>query len=279
MLAVCALGGAQVGCSSGESGLVLGRPLPAVVGGEPGTGPVGDAGTGAEPGVGGTGSGQGGSVVGAAGAAGDDGWISEQCSPTVVYTRDASSTLFDSLVPNPAQLVWSATHASCRELFRTASEVKDMPELTLVVEDYDGIASAGANWIRISTRYLQSESDSGTDVADEIAGLVHFTTSLVYQSDGGGTGPYWVVAGIADFVRLRAGYIDPAFEVRRSSYTYSSKTAAFFFDYLVGQNPDLVYLLNRRLGPSAGAWSNDAFITFMGSDVDTLWAEYLATLP
>jgi hypothetical protein len=270
------------GCSGGESGLVLGRPLPAVVGGQAGTGSLSEAGAGAGSEGGAEavagGGGQAGEPLGEAGAPGVD-WIDERCTPKVVYSRDATSTLFDSLVQSPATLVWSATHASCRELFRHPSEVKDLPELTLVVEDYDGIASSGPTWIRISTRWLQTQSDEGADVAAEIAGLVHFTTSIVYENDGGGTGPYWVVAGIADFVRLRAGYVDPAYEVRRSSYAYSSKTAAFFFDYLVERNPDLVYQLNQRLGPAAGAWNNDAFITFMGSDVDTLWAEYQATLP
>jgi hypothetical protein len=273
------LGSVVLGCSNGESGLVLGRPLPAVVGGQVGTHSASEAGEGGTDSL--AGGGQAGGSLAEAGAPGsvDDAWIDELCTPTVVYTRDATSGLFDSLVPEPATLVWSATHAACRELFRRPSEVRDLPELAILVEDYDGIASSGLNGIRISTRWLQQQSDEGADVAAEIAGLVHFTSSLVYQSDGGGTGPYWVVAGIADFVRLRAGYVDLTEEVRRSSYTYSSKTAAFFFDYLVERNPDLVYQLNQRLGPAAGAWNDDAFVTFMGADVDTLWAEYQATLP
>ena len=117
-------------------------------------------------------------------------------------------------------------------------------------------------------------------VALEIAGVLHFTTSLVYQNNLDNTAPGWVVTGIADFVRLRAGYIDPAERSKGGAYDGPySQTTAFFFDYLATRNPDIVYLLNQRLLPEAGAWSDDAFVTFMGSDLDTLWEEYQASIP
>jgi hypothetical protein len=278
--------GASLGaCSAGESGLVLGRPLPQQAGGDISFGGAtagnGAAGSGVVPSQGG----EGGASGGEAGTSGveDPPWLLDACTPTIVFdNQDTTSQgqLFTDAVPSPAQLVWTAAHNTCRTLYRLESEVKPIDEITLLVYDFAGIASTQGTTMRLSTSYLQSAYDRGMDLPTEIAGVMHFTTSLVYQNNSNGTGPGWVITGIADFVRLRAGLIDPAERTKGGAYNgASSQTTAFFFDYLATRNPDIVHQLNQRLLPEAGAWSDDAFVTFMGSDVDTLWSEYQATLP
>jgi hypothetical protein len=151
-------------------------------------------------------------------------------------------------------------------------------ELTLIVEDYPGIASASGTTLRLSTSYLQSQYDSGVDLAREIAGIVHFTTSIVYQHSASNTAPGWLMTGIADFVRLESGLIDRAERAKGGSYDSSSQTTAFFLDYLATRNPDVVYQLNLRFAPGEPAYSDDVFVSLMGSDLGTLWAQYQATL-
>jgi hypothetical protein len=277
-------------CSAGESGLVLGAPLPAVEGGNGGTG--GSSGTagagGSEPlGPAGAAGLTGNDTAGAAGAgdSGDPTWIQDACTPALTFeNRDttAQGQLFNDAVPDPSRPVWEAAHAACRLLYRNAGEVKPIAQLSLIVEDYDGIAGTSGTTLRLSTRYLKDAADRGLDLRQEITGILHFATSLVYQNTGSESDPAppnWLVVGIADYVRLESGYIARNERAKGGSYDSSgSQTTAFFLDYLAAQEPTLVMQLNQQLAPAAPAWSNDVFQTLLGSDIDTLWASYQATL-
>jgi hypothetical protein len=280
------------GCSSGESGLVLGRPQPELLGGTAslgGTGATGDIGgdpaliVGGEPGGAGT-------IAEAGSGSGlpeptDPTWIGEACTPTIAFeNRDttAQGQLFTDAVPDPPVPMWAASHAACRLLYRSAGEVKPTTKVSLVVEDRDGIASTAGTLIRLSTRYLKTESDRGVDLRAEITGILHFATSLVFQNSGSDADPAppsWLVVGIADYVRLESGYIDRAERAKGGSFDGSgSQTTAFFLDYLATKNPTVVMQLNQRLAPTSPVWTNDVFQTLMGSDVETLWAAYQSTL-
>jgi hypothetical protein len=277
------------GCSEGERGLVLARIGPQAQGGEP-PGLAGTSGTGAWSGSGGAASGAGNAATagdagdsgtGAAGAPGDSPpWVAERCTPTLNFeNRDTTSQgqLFTDAVPDPSDLVWGATHDACRVLFRSPSEVKAIDELTLIVENYSGIAGVSGTTLRISTSYLKKQSDAGRDLPREIAGIMRFTTSLVYQHDGSQTAPGWLMSGIADFVRLESGYLDRDVS-KGGNYDDSSQTTAFFLDYLRTRRTDVVYQINLRLAPGEPAYTDDVFIALMGSDLATLWDEYQATL-
>jgi hypothetical protein len=178
--------------------------------------------------------------------------------------------------------VWAAAHAACRTLFRSAGEVKPVAKLSLIVEDYDGVASTAGTTLRISTRHLKGVADAGGDLRLEVTGILHFATSLVYQNDGSDADaapPRWLIVGIADYVRLESGYIDRDSRAPGGSYDASgSQVTAFFLDYLATRNANVVYQLNQRLAPAAPAWTNDVFTALMGSDLDALWTDYQATL-
>jgi hypothetical protein len=275
------LAGGAGACSSGESGLVLGSPQ--VQGASAGAGGTAlgvgaDAGggetlVGGEPGVGG------------AGEPNDPAWIQEACSPPISFeNRDATAQgqLFTDAVPNPSEPLLAAAHAACRLLYRSPSEVQQVARLSLIVEDYDGIASTQGTTLRLSTRYLKTISDRGVDLRQEITGILHFNTSLVFQntgSDADASPPGWLIVGIADYVRLESGYIDRSARARGGSYDGgSSQTTAFFLDYLVTKEPTFVMQVNQRLAATSPAWNNDVFEALLGSNVDTLWAAYQATL-
>jgi hypothetical protein len=276
----------SAGCSAGESGLVLGEPLPRLPGGGAGIGGTASAAGGELPGLGGDGVAH--AEAGAGGAPLDPlepPWVQEQCTPTLAFeNRDTTSQgqLFTDAVPDPSQPVWAAAHAACRTLFRSAAEVKPVPKLWLIVEDSAGIAYTAGTTLHISTRYLKSVADAGGDLALEVTGILHFATSLVYQNNGSdldSAPPHWLIVGIADYVRLESGYIDRDSRAPGGSYDASgSQPTAFFLDYLATRSPSVVYQLNQRLSPSSPAWTNDVFTDLLGSDIDTLWADYQATL-
>lgn len=272
------------GCSDGESGLVLGRRAPPLEGGAPGASSTGGAAGDDSQGPGG-GTGQlppGGASSADAGAPGTtEPWVAEKCTPTLSFeNRDTSSQgqLFNDAVPDPSELVWAAAHDACRLLYRSGSEVKDVSEITLIVEDYPGVASTSGTTARLSTSYLQSQYDSGVDVAREIAGIMRFTTSLMYQHDASDTVPGWLMTGIADFVRLESGLIERDQRAQGGSYDSSSQSTAFFLDYLATRNADIVHQLNLRFAPGEPPYDDALFVSLMGSDLETLWAQYQATL-
>jgi len=212
-------------------------------------------------------------------------WVVTQCSPRVSFTnRDpmGDGKAFDDIVSDPQALLWQATRAACRTLFRNASEVKAVTDVAFDVGPFSGVAGTGDNAITLNASYVKMQADASADVLREITGILHFQASFLYQNNGRSADAAvtrWVLFGIADYVRLSAGYID-----RRSraapttSYAQaSSQTIAFFFDYLAMSNPDIVYQLNQRLSPTAGAWSNDVFVTLMGSELDAWWTAYQRT--
>jgi hypothetical protein len=274
-------------CSEGERGLVLARIGPQTEGGgppePPGTAGQGISGSGGTASPGGSGTAAGG--TGDPGAGGESGgspsWVGERCTPILTFeNRDTTSQgqLFTDAVLDPSTLVWGATHDVCRQLFRRGSEVKDIPELTLIVEDYAGIAGVSGTTLHLSTSYLKKQSDLGVDLQQEIEGIMRFTTSLVYQHDGSETAPGWLMRGIADFVRLESGFLDPAGASKGGNYDDGSQTTAYFLGYLATRRTDIVYQINLRLAPGEPAYNDDIFIALMGSDLATLWTEYQATL-
>lgn len=291
LLGACALS-LLASCSGGESGLVLGRPLPtAPVGGSSsgatGGAPPAVAGEPGQPDAGaGTGSviPEGGTGAGGAPDVADPPWIGERCTPTVEFSNHDTTSqgqLFKDAIPEPGYTLWQATHAACRQLFRDGAEVKDVKTITLIVENAAGIASTSGTTIKLSTPYLKQKADAGADLTQEITGILHFATSLIYQNGGSSLDsapPRWLIVGIADFVRLESGYIDRATRGAGGSYDASSQTTAFFLDYLATKDADVAYKLNRELSATSPVWTNDVFVELFGSDVDTLWADYQSTL-
>jgi Peptidase of plants and bacteria len=281
-----ALGALAAGCSAGESGLVLGKPLAEAEAGAAGA--FGSLEAGGTDSIGGEPAGAGAPDSGAAGsmqtAPGDPPWIADLCRPIIHFeNRDltAQGKLFTDAVPDPSEPVWAASQAACRTLFHRASEVKQVADVSFVVEDYAGVASTAGNLVHLSTRYLKTQADRGVDLRLEITGILHFSLSLVYENQGADADaapPDWLIVGIADYVRLESGYLDRADRVKGGSYDGNSQATAFFLDYLATKNSNIVYSLNQRLAPTAPVWNNDAFVSLMGSDLDTLWAEYQATL-
>jgi hypothetical protein len=281
---------ASASCSDGESGLVLGRPLPETSGGSAGTT------NGGAPGLAGeAGTAEGGAPLGKAGAAGEAGasgaggvppTIEELCTPTILFDNvspDGDGKAFNYAVPDPSEVMWEATHAVCRELYRDSSEVKPVPEITLSVVAASTPGTTAGTRLTLGDAYIKMRADAGEDVRAEITGILCFQSTFVYGNGGRSEDrpiTEWVRYGMADFIRLRAGYIDPASRhLPTANYdASSSQTVAFFFEYLAGLNPDIVYLLNQRLASTSLAWdSAEVFTALMGKPVGELWEDYKAT--
>ncbi|XP_022148711.1 uncharacterized protein LOC111017306 [Momordica charantia] len=155
----------------------------------------------------------------------------------------------------------------------TAADRKNVQTVTLFIDrDYNGVAFADNNQIHISASYI---AGYGGDLKREITGILYHEMTHVWQWNGNPSAPGWVIEGIADYVRLKSGYI-PGHWVRpgggRSWEEGYDKTARFF-EYLDGRRSGFVAELNRRLRTG---YSPDYFVQLLGKPVNQLWAEYKA---
>jgi hypothetical protein len=198
----------------------------------------------------------------------------------VVQNLDAagSGALFTAAVPDPQGMLLQIARDDCELLYRTPAEVPAIAGITLVVENIDGVAYTTAingSEVHLSSKYLQSYQNGGGNLANEINGVIHHEFVHVYQFDNDNYGGItWLIEGIADFVRYRAGFVPLANRRHGGAYTDSYQVTAFFLDYLDRTYPNFVYNLNHVLAPKDKSWTVAYFATVTGKEVDTLWGEY-----
>jgi len=233
-------------------------------------------------------------AAGAAGAAGEGGAgtapgprcpsrFTAQCSPTLIYdNRDKTSSgaLFEQAIPDLATTLPCITRDVCDILYRRADEIKKITQITVLVENYDGVSETyganGESTIRMSSGYMQQVVDAGGDLASELRGILYYQGTNIYQFDGGdGTANSWLVEGVADYVRHAGGFLPDSQRMHGGKYNDGSVTSGFFFIWLDRQYPDFVYELNMSLDPATTTmWTTQAFTDITGQSVDELWTAY-----
>lgn len=210
-----------------------------------------------------------------------------QCSPTIVYdNRDqmGSGALFEKAIPDLATTLPCTTRDVCDILYRKSNEIRKITQITVLIEDFDGISETyGANGesvIHLSSSYMQSVVDGGGDLSAELRGLFYFHGANIYQFDGGNyDANAWIIRGVADYVRHTGGFLPFSERMKGGKYTDGNATTAFFLVYLDQEYADFVYELNLSLNPATTMmWSSQSFMDITGKSVDTLWAAYQKTL-
>ena len=155
----------------------------------------------------------------------------------------------------------------------SAAKRKDnVPKITLIVEDIDGVAYASNNEIHVSARYIGSYSG---DVKREITGVLYHETTHIWQWNGNGQTPGGLIEGIADFVRLKAGY-DPSHWVKPGGgnrWDQGYDVTARFLDYCNDLRNGFVAKLNKKMRTG---YSDNFFVELLGKTVDQLWSDYKA---
>ena len=154
---------------------------------------------------------------------------------------------------------------------RSAAGRKPVDAVTLVVEDIDGVAFTSANGIHLSARYVGGYSSG--DVRAEVTGVLYHEATHVWQWDGRGRANGGLIEGIADFVRLKAGYA-PGHWVQPGQgdrWDQGYDVTARFLDYCDSLKPGFVALLNAKM---KDGYSDDFFAQITGKSVQRLWQDY-----
>ncbi|XP_006661891.1 uncharacterized protein LOC102706684 [Oryza brachyantha] len=155
----------------------------------------------------------------------------------------------------------------------TDGDRKPVDAVTLAVEDIGGVAFTSANGIHLSAQYVGGYSG---DVRAEVTGVLYHEATHVWQWDGRGGANGGLIEGIADFVRLRAGYA-PSHWVRPGQgdrWDQGYDVTARFLDYCDSSVVQgFVAQLNAKM---KDGYSDDFFVQISGKTVDQLWQDYKA---
>lgn len=158
------------------------------------------------------------------------------------------------------------------------STPKNIPTVTLTVISFDGVAQTGGSEIQLSSDYVASQPSNAAAMHFEIEGVLYHEMTHVWQNNNGDYGAdqffRGTIEGIADWIRLRAGFPSTGWSPRaRGGNWYDGyTTTAYFFDWIeTTQKPNFVNEMNLKM---ADPWSNDFFLQIVGRGVDDLWNDY-----
>ncbi|GJM91089.1 hypothetical protein PR202_ga07430 [Eleusine coracana subsp. coracana] len=194
-------------------------------------------------------------------------------------TNTASNTAggrrFDQAVGlSYAKQVLSDASTFCWNIFnqRSTAERKPVNAVTLVVEDIGGVAFTSGNGIHLSAQYVGGYSG---DVKREVTGVLYHEVAHVWQWNGQGRANGGLIEGIADFVRLKAGYA-PGHWVKPGQgdrWDQGYDVTARFLDYCESLKRGFVAQLNAKM---KDGYSDDFFAQILGKNVQQLWSDYKA---
>ncbi|KAD4179258.1 hypothetical protein R6Q59_022861 [Mikania micrantha] len=158
-------------------------------------------------------------------------------------------------------------------LQRRTTDRKTVARISVFIDDMGGVAYTFNNTIHVSANYIQGYSG---DVKNEITGVLIHETAHVWQWNGKGQAPSGLIEGIADYVRLKAGYA-PSHWVQPKQgdrWDQGYDVTARFLDYCNGLRDGFVAELNKKM---RSGYNNGFFVELLGKTVDQLWAEYKAS--
>ncbi|KAI3789209.1 hypothetical protein L2E82_01999 [Cichorium intybus] len=156
---------------------------------------------------------------------------------------------------------------------RNKAERANVTRVHLFIDDMDGVAYCENNEIHVSTRYIAGyKADC---LKREFGGVIYHEMTHVWQWSGNDSTPQGLIEGVADFVRLKAGYI-PSHWVQPGEgekWDHGYDVTARFLDYCEGLRNGFVAELNKKM---RYGYSVDYFVDLVGKTVDQLWCEYKA---
>ncbi|CUA69370.1 hypothetical protein RSOLAG22IIIB_03893 [Rhizoctonia solani] len=210
-------------------------------------------------------------------------WISEVIPDLDLVIEDVLSpgaVLFLDLI-RPATLLRDAVVGVLAELYNKDTVPNRVKNLRLIIKETDGIASTSGDEIRktivFNAKYI---AQVGQRAKDEILGIIRHEVVHCFQYDAQGTAPPGLIEGVADFVRLRAGFAPPHWKRGDSGGDWDAgyERTAFFLDWLERtKGAGTVKRIN--LGLCGEKYRQESFWKqVVGENVEDLWEKYKRSL-
>lgn len=186
-----------------------------------------------------------------------------------------ASSALESAVDTVLRLLYTDIERSC---------IPPTRSITLVIRDMDGVAyTTGLDIdddhkeIHLSTKYIEHVSESRQK--EEINGVLVHEMVHCWQHHGGNTAPGGLTEGVADWVRLKAGYAPPHWR-RRGDCEWDAgyERTAYFLEWLEREHgDDVVRTINQALRgckyDAERLWHDCC-----GRSIEKLWESYKESL-
>ncbi|KAK1430325.1 hypothetical protein QVD17_12982 [Tagetes erecta] len=187
----------------------------------------------------------------------------------IKFTNDIGVEYTTQTLDSATRFIWTIFQQN------TENDKKNVATINVFVDDMDGIAYTVNNEIHISANWLQGDTGITRDSKAGFDGVIYHETVHVWQWNGNGQAPGELIEGIADYVRLKAGYI-PSHWVKPGEgdrWNQGYDVTARFLDYCNGLRDGFVAELNKKM---RDGYNDGFFVDLLGKTVDQLWDEYKA---
>lgn len=167
------------------------------------------------------------------------------------------------------------------------SAIPPVKSITLVMREMDGVAYTTGNnelgdenhkEIHFNLNHIINSGPNKARMVSEIRGVFVHEMVHCWQWNGYGYAPGGLIEGIADFVRLRAGFAPPHWKREaKEKWDEGYQHTAYFLDWLekthgIGK----VITLNGKL--QGKKYEESIWVDVFGEKVDKLFAQYKKTL-
>ncbi|XP_074289657.1 uncharacterized protein LOC141614828 [Silene latifolia] len=187
----------------------------------------------------------------------------------MVFTDQIGDSYAQQTLSSATDFIWQTFQET------DVSDQKSVGQVDLIIVPSlppNVVAETSNNQIQYSAEYLAS--DTG-DVPTGFTGVIYHEMAHVWQWNGNGQANGGLIEGIADYVRLKAGYIPNGWAQPGdgSNWDEGYSVTARFLDYCDGLLSGFVAQLNNKM---RDGYSDDFFEDLLGTNVDQLWSDYKA---
>jgi len=167
-------------------------------------------------------------------------------------------------------------------LYTLQSVPRHVRSVTLILRHVGGVAyTTGSDLdndhkeIHFSLDYIAGISDDRAE--SEIKGVITHEMVHCFQFNGLGTCPGGLIEGVADYVRLRAGYVPPHWSRGGNRWDEGYQNTGYFLDYIERKHGEgSVRAINEKLRDAR--YDVSIFKVVTGHAVESLWSKYLQWL-
>ncbi|XP_004230729.1 uncharacterized protein [Solanum lycopersicum] len=184
------------------------------------------------------------------------------------FTNEVGINYTKQTLANSTNFIWA--------IFQQTADAdkKQYTALNAFVENTTNgyIAYTVGNEIHLGTSYIQSYSGN---IKTELTGILFHEATHVWQWFGNSSTPGGLIEGIADYVRLKAGYVvsNWAKNGQGTRWDEGYSVTARFLDYCNGLRNGFVAELNKKM---RSGYSNNFFVELLGKTPDQLFVDYKA---
>ncbi|KAF8404944.1 hypothetical protein HHK36_009839 [Tetracentron sinense] len=182
------------------------------------------------------------------------------------FTNEIGADYSRQTMVSASEFIWQTFKQT------TEADRKNVQRVTVIIETMDGVAYASNNEIHVSANYIEGYNG---DVKREITGVLYHEAVHVWQWNGNGQANGGLIEGIADYVRLKAGYA-PSHWVQPGGgdrWDQGYDVTARFLDYCDSLRNGFVADINSLMKTS---YNDNFFLQLLGKTVDQLWSDYKA---